>query len=512
VPRPAAVREIAVCLLAVVAFAACSGNASKARDAATTTSAKPSTTTSTTKPSSSSSSTPAPPPFVPKPLEFSGCGNHLECATLTVPLDYDDPTGPTIDVSVNRSPARNRDQRIGSLLVNPGGPGASGIDLVKSSVGAFPAELRDRFDIVGFDPRGVGESNEVPCAGPEVIDPFRHADSNPDTAREQADLDHLAQGVAADCADHAGELLPHIGTDDVVRDIESIRLALGEDTISFAGFSYGTLLGLRYAELFPHGARAIMLDGVVDPAQGFTDFLKEQAIAFETQLAAAFAECPSSGDGCPDGGAAAAYDQIAQQVETDPLPADDGNSVGPNELAIAVTESLYTSGGSSALFRALQKGLEGDGQPLYEGFQAYEGSVHFASYAGVECIDSEHPVGSAAYRAFAADLERAAPRLGGAVANELLPCAYWATAVKNVVGPVAAHGAPPILVIGNTRDAATPYEQAQRVADGLEQATLLTLDSGGHTAFVTGNECIRGHVVTYFVDLTLPPEGTVCSP
>jgi pimeloyl-ACP methyl ester carboxylesterase len=502
-------RRIALCLLALVLIAGCSGSAKKASTSTTSSSAPSPSVTTTTAAASTASSTA--PPFEPKPLEFEKCGSR-ECATLTVPLDYADPTGPTIDIAVNRAPAIDQANRIGALLVNPGGPGASGLDLVKSALGAFPRGIRDRFDIIGFDPRGVGASNEVPCGGEDVVDPFRHADPTPDSPDEQAELDRAAQAIAADCAEKAGDLLPHIGTDDVVRDIESIRRGLGEETISFAGFSYGTLLGLRYAELFPTGARAIMIDGVVDPDQGFVDFLREQARAFETQLEALFAECPSSGGECPDGGAAAAYDQLAQRVETDPLPAGSGASVGPSELAVAVAEATYSANSAGALFRALQAGLDGDGEPLYEGFQAYESSVHFTSYAGVECIDSEHPVGSAAYRAFAADLAKVAPRLGGAVANELLPCAFWPAPVTSVVGPVDAKGAPPILVVGNTRDAATPYEQAQRVAAGLERGRLLTFDSAGHTAFGTGNQCITDAMTAYFVDLTLPAEGTICSP
>ncbi|MEY2436041.1 MAG: hypothetical protein QOF97_877 [Acidimicrobiaceae bacterium] len=450
--------------------------------------------------------------FAPQPLDFQSCGRNIECATLTVPLDYSDPTGPTIDLAINRAVARDGAHRIGALLVNPGGPGASGLVVVQGELSAFPSEVRDRFDIVGFDPRGVGKSNEVPCAADDLVAPFRHADSTPDTPEEQAELDRLAQAIAADCADKAGELLPHVGTDDAVRDIDSIRRALGEDTISFAGFSYGTLLGLRYAELFPTAARAIMLDGVVDPGQGFVDYLREQARAFETQLNTLFAQCPTGGGRCPDGGAAAAYDELARRVETNPLPAGSSGTVGPNELATAATEATYSSSGSTDLFQALAAGLAGDGTLLYELFQSYASSVHFASYAGVECIDGPHPVGPIAYRAFAAEVEKVAPRMGGSVANELLPCAFWPAPVKSVVGPVAAHGAPPILVVGNTHDAATPYEQAQRVASGLERATLLTFDSAGHTAFGTGNPCILDAMTAYLVDLRLPPEGTICSP
>ena len=191
----------------------------------------------------------------------------MRCATLEVPLDYDDPTGRTITLSLSQAPARKPEERIGSLLVNPGGPGGSGLSFASNI--PLPAEVLDRFDIIGFDPRGVGESTAIKC-GDQTVPAFRHIDSAPDDAAEQNQLDTAAKSVADDCGAHAGDLLPFVGTDSVARDLESIRQALGEPQINYYGASYGTAIGERYLALFPKSARAVVLDGVVDPTQGFS--------------------------------------------------------------------------------------------------------------------------------------------------------------------------------------------------------------------------------------------------
>ncbi|MEA2273225.1 MAG: hypothetical protein QOI98_1933, partial [Solirubrobacteraceae bacterium] len=230
-----------------------------------------STTTSAAERSTSASGAPASPGFTPEPIAWTSCGGRLQCATLTVPLDYADPTGPKIELSLNKLPARKPDQRIGALLVNPGGPGASGVEFVAGGVDVRQAVL-ERFDIIGFDPRGVGASTPLPC-GDTTVPTFRHVDSTPDTPEEQAALDAAAKAVATDCGANAGDLLAHVGTDDVVRDMDTIRLALGESQINYLGISYGSLLGLRYAQLFPQSARAIAVDGVIDPTQDLRSWL-----------------------------------------------------------------------------------------------------------------------------------------------------------------------------------------------------------------------------------------------
>jgi pimeloyl-ACP methyl ester carboxylesterase len=445
-------------------------------------------------------------PFVPAPLAWRSCGGRLKCASLVVPLDYSNPSGPTITLALDDVPARKPDQRIGSLLVNPGGPGGSGLDFASGI--ELPPEVLDRFDIIGFDPRGVGQSTPVQC-GDQTVPAFRQVDSDPENASEQTDLDNAAKTVADDCGQHAGDLLAHLGTDDVARDVDTIRLALGEQQISYYGASYGTLIGLRYLALFPQGARAVVLDGVVDPTQDFEAFLRQQTIAFDAQLNAVFDGC-ATGSACPPGGARAAYDQVASNVETQPIKTRNGEALGPSELPVAALIPTYDPTTASIFYQGLKDALNGDGTTLVTLFQEYEQSADYAVYAGVECTDSPHPVGPDAYKAFADQLIALSPRLGGAIANELLPCAFWPAPVHDITGPVTGVGGPPVLVVGNTGDAATPYQQAVDVAKTLVNGRLVTFDATGHTA-LGRSQCVADAEAKYFVDLTLPPDGTVCS-
>ena len=461
--------------------------------------------------STASASTSAPPPagtFVPAPIAWNDCGRNLRCATVKVPLDYTDPTGRTVDVAVNEVPARQPAQRIGALLVNPGGPGGSGLQFVARGL-ELPATILDRFDVIGFDPRGVGSSTKLPC-GDSTVPAFRHVDSSPDTPEEHTALDDAAKAVADDCTQHAGDLLPFMGTDDAVRDIDTIRQALGESQLNFLGISYGTLLGLRYAELFPHNARAIVIDGVIDPTQDFVTFLRQQTIAYDKQANVVFDGCPDGGDGCPPGGAGAAYDELAARVEAAPIPGPNGKSLGPSELVDAGLIPTYEPAADSQFYDALSSALNDRPGQMLALAAAYQESVDYPLYASVECIDSPHPEGSAAFRAFAQELASLSPRFGAAIANELLPCAYWSAPVRSVVGPVTAPDAPPMLVIGTTGDPATPYDQAVRVAQTLAHGRLLTFVGDRHAAY-GASQCAADAEAAYFIDLTLPPEGTTCN-
>jgi pimeloyl-ACP methyl ester carboxylesterase len=393
------------------------------------------------------------------------------------------------------------------LLVNPGGPGGTGVDFARFF--PFPNEISDRFDVIGFDPRGVGASRGLTCGG-DLVGQFFAVDSDPDAVEEQAELDRRAQAVADDCAIEDGELLPYVGSVNVVHDMDLIRRGLGEQQISFLGFSYGTRLGALYAELFPERTRAIVLDGVFDPAHDFVEWLTEQTGGFERAVADVFAACPAD-PACPPIGAAAAYDQLLAQIETTPLPAGSGRLLGPSDLATATLYVTYDPGGWPELYAGLSDALAGDGSRLYDLADGYRSFGSFTQYAAVMCVDSTHPVGPGAFQAFAAGLEAISARFGASVANELLPCAYWPVTEVGDPQPVTAAGAPPILVVGKTGDAATPYEQAQRVAATLESGVLLTHEGVGHTSFRSGSSCVDNAIVSYLLDLAVPPEGTVCT-
>ncbi len=486
---------VTVAVVAVIA-AACSGPPEAAAPSTTTGEREPASTIDDGRDSNAAAAE----------LELTDCGDGDECGTLEVPLDYDDPGAGTITLSVVRVPAGDPEERIGVLLLNPGGPGGTGTDFARFF--PFPDEISSRFDIIGFDPRGVGASDGLTCGG-ELVDRFFEIDSDPDSADEQAQLEQSAQAIAADCGAEDGGVLAHIGSVNVVRDMDTIRQALGEDQISYLGFSYGTLLGARYADAFPEHTRAIVLDGVVDPAHDFSGWLREQTVGFERAIADVLAACPDD-PACPSIGAAAAYDQILARIETDPLPAGADHRLGPGDLATAALYVTYDPAGGSNLYAGLSDALAGDGERLYQLAEDYRAFGAFTQYAAVECVDSPHPVGADNYRAFAAELEAISPRFGAAVANELLPCAFWPVDEVGDPQPVVAPQAPPVLVIGNTGDAATPYEQAQRVAATMASGVLLTHQGEGHTSYLSGSACVDDAVAAYLVDLGLPAEDTVC--
>ena len=506
-PVVLAVAAVAIALIGLgVAIARNSDDGHHNTAASSTESVQTHVSHTASQPSSSSiGSTTSGTGFTPDPVAWTSCGRGVDCATVKVPIDYQDQNGPTIGVAITRLRASDQEHKIGSLLVNPGGPGASGIDFVKGSAAYFD-QIAPDFDVIGFDPRGVGNSDELPCAV-ATNKAFHHLDPSPDSPDEQQQLDDAAKAVADDCAANGGPLLDHVGTDDVVRDMDSIRQAVGDEKLSYVGYSYGTLLGLRYAELFPTFVRAIVLDGVVDPTQDFQTFLRAQTVAFDKNLTDELNACPDGKSGCPDGGATAAYDQIAAEVETNPLPVG-SRSVGPNELATAAIYSAYVPDFARQFYGALRDAQQGDGRGLLDMNDGYEDVGHFASYAGVECVDSPHPVGALAFKAFADELTQLSPRFGPSVANELLPCAFWPAPVQSIIGPVHAHGAPPILVIGKTGDPATPYENSVSVAQNLEQARLLTVEGTGHTSLE--DPCAQDKVQSYLTDLTLPDEGAKC--
>lgn len=435
-------------------------------------------------------------------IEFEPCGGG-ECGTLAVPLDADDPDGPTIDLAVVRIPAGNPEERIGVLLTNPGGPGASGVEFALAR--PFPQEVLDRFDIIGWDPRGVEGSAGLTCG--DAVDPFLDIDPQPDSRAEQRTLDEAAQAVADECEATDGELLPHVGTADVVGDMDAIRTALGEEQISYAGYSYGTALGLGYLERFPERTRAMVIDGVVDTAQDLTGFLLAQGEAIEGQVNAILDACADDSS-CPLDDAGATFDRLAAELDEAPLPGGDGE-VGPAELQTGVVFATYGFSPPEDVWQALADAEEGDGDGIAALAQQYYDLSEYTPYAAVECVDSEVPQGSEEYQAFADELIALAPRTGASVANELLPCAFWPAPASGEPHVVTAPGSPPTLVVGTTGDAATPYQQAVDAAANLEQGRLLTLDADGHVASGR-SQCIDDAISEYLLTLTLPPEDTVC--
>jgi pimeloyl-ACP methyl ester carboxylesterase len=450
-------------------------------------------------------------------VTWEPCAGKYECARLSVPLDYSGKTPGDIEIAITRLPAADKDRRLGSLVIDPGGPGGSGIEFVQGQPRQFWGQLSERFDIVGFDPRGAGESTPVDCV--DDLDALYHADPSPDTAAERDALAEVSRQFARACGEKSGRLLPFISAEPVARDMDEIRKALGEARLTYLGFSYGTYLGAMYAELFPANARALVLDGPVDPTLKAEEWQKQQAVGFEEALQAFLADCAGN-KGCAfysNGAPAAAFDALMAKIDAAPLPVAGGKRVlGPGEASLAVTGALYSRNpGWPRLARGLAAAQKGDGGPLLElsdGYldrdQAGRYSNSMEIYRAVSCVDLAFPRDLAAYQALAADFVRVAPHFGAELAYEHLDCAFWPVppaAPRTIRGK----GAGPILVVGTTRDPATPYRWAEALSHQLESATLLTREGDGHTAFGS-SRCIQSAVETFLVDLKGPPAGTVC--
>lgn len=500
----------------MLVFALLVGACSDGRDDAAGTASTAATVASSV-PTTAPATTTAPPPaapapgFVPAPLAWEDCGSGLECATLTVPLDHDRPDGPTTDLAVARRPARDRDARIGVLLVNPGGPGASGISFIEG--GPPLAGLDARFDLVGWDPRGVGASDGLACD--DGVGPFLALDPSPDDPAEQAAIDAAAGALAADCTGPgapAADLAAHLDSTVVARDLEVLRQALDEEQLSFLGYSYGTLLALEYLRAHPDRVRALALDGVVDPAQTLGDLLVDQAVAIDGLVTDGLAACAADGR-CRLDDPLGAYDELAVRVEREPLPSADGEAVGPRRLAFAAIAATYRADGMARLGAALAIGLDGDGTALAGLADSYAvDDESFVAYVATLCVDGPNPRGGEEAAAFAAALAERSPRFGAAIANEVLPCAFWGAEPGRRPAPVPAEATgPPVLVVGTTGDGATPYATAERVVAALPGSVLVTYDGFGHTAS-TADECVADAVRAALVDLELPPPGTVCGP
>jgi pimeloyl-ACP methyl ester carboxylesterase len=452
-------------------------------------------------------------------LTWKGCGGGFQCATLSVPVDPSTPA-PTLNLAVIRVPAQDADRRIGSLVINPGGPGVPAVQFLRSVASTLPDDVRERFDLVAFDPRGVGESDPIECA--DSLDPVFDEEFEPATESARTELVDEVTSLARQCAARNGDLLAHVSTADATRDLEQLRVALGEQKLSFLGYSYGTFLGASYAQAYPDHVRAFVLDGPVDPSMSARAVTLGQARGFEQSLDDFLAHC-SDDRSCAfhsDGHAARAYDTLRARAARAPLAtADaDGRRLNQTRFDAAVLQQLYLGRAAwPGLADALAAADRGDASTLLAGADAFVGRTEdggddhvLESFWAVTCLDGPVVAGAAA----AADLEQeaieVAPRMGAFIVNNSLPCSVWPVPPVAPVGRLTAPGAPPILVIGTTRDPATPLGQARSLARALERGRLLVAAGEQHTSFNNGNGCVDAIVTRYLVSRDLPRAGTRC--
>lgn len=440
----------------------------------------------------------------------------LECSTLHVPLDHDEPDGPTIPIALARQEAGDPAARIGSIVFNPGGPGGSGIEFLETARLLMPAEVADAFDLVAFDPRGVGASASVHCALTRDDGAVLIADD--DREAWDAALETSYEEIATCTSDPAG-IEPYVGTNNAARDLDRIRAALGDELLTYVGFSYGTRLGATYAELFPDRVRALVLDGGVLPSTDFTAMGSQQADGFDLALGH-FAEACDADPDCVlqrHGPTLDVLEQIRADIaEAGSFPTDDPERLlTPGELDLGVITALYSQSTWVYLSFAIdQAAADGDGTvfqvlaDLYLGRQldgTYTNQVEAGAF--VNCADDPaRPLDDEVWEE--ADMIADTSDYF----SDDLRASFGCLGFPEPVDPLiigAAEGAPPILVIGTTGDPATPYEWSQQLADSLASGVLYSVDGEGHTAY-TSIPCVAPVVNAYLIDLEVPEPGDGC--
>ncbi|MCD0452312.1 alpha/beta hydrolase [Actinocorallia sp. API 0066] len=457
--------------------------------------------------------------YTPPPVAWKDCGEGFQCGTLDVPVDYGAPDGRKIALALIKIPATGAKQ--GSLVTNPGGPGGSGVNFIRTNGRAFGESLRRAFDIIGFDPRGVGKSSPVECLTDAQLDAYLETDMSPDDDAEMKQLTTVSQGFAEGCQEKSADILPYVSTRDAARDMDAIRVAVGDSQLTYWGASYGTYLGAWYAEQFPQNVRALVLDGALDPTLTAAETNIQQAKGFETALRAFTEDCVKQPD-CPLGtDVDAGMKKVTALLEKADRQAlkntADSRDVDQSLVAWGLATPLYQKAAWPLLRGALAQAMQGDGTTLLrfadllvEREQNGTFSSQTESNMAVNCLDKPSS-DLAGYKSEAEAAAKAAPNFGEFIVWNTLPCAFWPVKATEEPRALRAEGSAPILVVGTTRDPATPYQWSKNLASQLANGHLLTYDGDGHTAYLSGPPCIRNAVDTYLTTLTLPPTNTTCT-
>ncbi|MFK4544485.1 pimeloyl-ACP methyl ester carboxylesterase [Streptomyces tendae] len=469
-------------------------------------------------------------PYYEQKLTWRDCGvPGFQCATMKAPLDYAEPGEGDVRLAVARKKATGPGKRLGSLLVNPGGPGGSAIGYLQQYAGiGYPAKVRAQYDMVAVDPRGVARSEPVECLDGPEMDAYTRTDVTPDDARETDELVDAYKEFAEGCGADAPKLLRHVSTVEAARDMDVLRAVLGDEKLTYVGASYGTFLGATYAGLFPDRTGRLVLDGAMDPSLPARRLNLEQTEGFETAFQSFAKDCVRQPD-CPLGDKGTTPDQVGKNLKSffadldaKPLSAGDadGRKLTESLATTGVIAAMYDEGAWQQLRESLTSAIkEKDGAGLlilsdsYYEREADGGysNLMFAN-AAVNCLDLPAAFSSPdEVRAALPDFEKASPVFGEGLAWSSLNCAYWPVKPTGEPHRIEAAGATPIVVVGTTRDPATPYRWAEALSDQLSSGHLLTYEGDGHTAYGRGSTCIDSAINTYLLRGTAPEDGKRCS-
>ncbi|AQU66670.1 peptidase [Streptomyces niveus] len=450
-------------------------------------------------------------------------GTKWECATMTAPLDYAKPKGATIPLALIRAKTSDPGKRIGSLVFNFGGPGGSGVTGLPS-FGKDYEKLRTRYDLVSFDPRGVGRSEPVECKDDKQLDAYYARDMTPDDSAEEKSYVDGLKWYAGGCEQKSGKELPFVGTVNAARDMELMRQVLGDDKLNYFGISYGTELGGVYAHLYPKSVGRTVFDAVVDPTESSEQGSLGQAKGFQLALTNFAKDCVSRGDACTLPGSTPQEIQnfvvgLLDRLDKKPINGFGGRQLTETQATNGIAQALYSKeywplleqgldeadGGSGALLLVLSDAMNGRNEKgRYSNIQA--------ANAAVNCVDSKQRYTLAQTKAKLAEFRKVSPVFGDFLGWGLLGCSEWPVPGEWDKPDVSAPGAAPILVIGNTGDPATPYEGARAMVKALGKGVgvELTYEGQGHGAYNSGSTCVQNAVNGYLLDGKVPKNGTVC--
>lgn len=460
--------------------------------------------------------------FYQQELKWWSCFETQQCTSVKVPMDWANPAGESIEISVTKAAAKG--QRQGAILINPGGPGASGLEFVGQNADfVVSKQVRQVYDVVGFDPRGVGRSAPVNCVPDSKLDGFLFDDSDPETPAGLAKSREAAKEFSSGCVALTGPVLAHVDTVSAARDMDVIRAVLGDDRLTYLGKSYGTLLGATYAGLYPQRVGRLVLDGAIDPTLTSVELSLEQAKGIESAYRAYLEWCLKGKD-CPFTGsvddAMKRTKEFLDSLEEQQLPmGDDPRKLTPHRAMIGIVTPLYDNRAWPSLSGAFRSAFAGDGSTFGGLADQYAdrrsngtyGSNLMEAFSAVNCLDYAVDDSDEAIAAAAQRIQAAAPVFGRYMSYGETLCGAWPHPVKRTAEPITAKGAPAILVVGTTNDMATPYRWSEALAKQLDSGRLLTFEGEGHTAYMRGSRCIDKAVDGFLVKNQVPVDGARCS-